>query len=155
MKFLRVLLILPIGLGAAACDKETAGTVIGAGAGAVVGSQFGKGAGRVAATVAGAAIGAYLGNRIGRYLDAQDRRRAQEAADRAMEDYETGREANWTNPDSGNSGTIAPTSGKYRDQRSGRECRDFTEKVTLKNGQTENITGKRCKKADGSWEFVG
>ena len=127
---------------AAACENQnqTAGTVIGAGTGALVGSRFGKGTGRVAATIAGAMIGAYLGNQIGKALDERDRRMAERNAANSMTYGETGTTSTWRNPNTGNEGTITPTSGKYRGNR-GRVCRDFQEKVTLADGKSETITG--------------
>ncbi len=155
MKFLKIGLILLVGTGIAACEDkyQTGGTVIGAGAGALIGNQFGKGSGKVAATVIGAVVGAYLGNRIGRRLDRADRAYAEQNADRAM-DQPTGTTSSWSNENSGNSGSVTPTSAPYKDQQQ-RVCRDFSETVTLADGKSETITGKRCQKPDGSWEFVG
>ncbi len=36
----------------------------------------------------------------------------------------------------------------------GQVCRTFTETITLANGRTETINGKRCQGADGSWSFA-
>ena len=157
MKFLKIGLVLLVGTGIAACGEDryqTGGTVIGAGAGALIGNQFGKGGGKVAATIIGAAIGAYLGNRIGRQLDRRDRAYAQQNADRAMESGETGTTSSWRNENSGNYGSVTPTSAPYRDPNQ-RLCRDFSETVTLADGKSETIRGRRCQKPDGSWEFVG
>ncbi len=156
MKFLKIALIAVFGFTATACEdgNQTAGTVIGAGVGALVGNQFGSGAGRVAATVAGAAIGAYIGNRIGKELDRRDREIAQANANNTLNQGQTGTTSNWNNPDTGNHGSVTPTSGAYRNKEN-RLCRDFKEDVVLKNGKKETITGTRCQKADGSWEFVG
>jgi uncharacterized protein YcfJ len=49
--------------------NQTAGTLIGAGGGALIGSRFGGGSGRVAATAIGAAGGAAVGSAIGRRFD--------------------------------------------------------------------------------------
>lgn len=157
MKVLKIGLVLLVTTGVAACgdDKyQTGGTVIGAGAGALIGNQFGKGGGKVAATVIGAVVGAYLGNRIGRQLDKADRAYAEQNADRAMENSPTGTTSSWRNENSGNSGSVTPTSAPYRDQQQ-RVCRDFTETVTLADGKSETVKGRRCQKPDGSWEFVG
>lgn len=156
MKLVKIALVAALGLTAAACDykHETGGTVIGAGTGALVGSRFGKGTGRIAATIAGAVIGAYLGNQVGKALDARDRRMAEKNADNSMTYGETGTTSSWNNPETGNQGTVTPTSGKYRGTQ-GRVCRDFQEKITLQDGKSETITGTRCQKPDGSWEFKG
>jgi len=156
MKFVKIALVAALGLTAAACENQnqTAGTVIGAGTGALVGSRFGKGSGRVAATIAGAMIGAYLGTQVGKALDERDRRMAERNAANSMTYGETGTTSTWNNPNTGNQGEVTPTSGKYRGNQ-GRVCRDFQEKVTLANGKSETITGTRCQKPDGSWEFIG
>ena len=45
-------------------SKQNAGTVVGAGLGAITaGSQFGKGEGRIVAAVAGSMLGGYIGNK--------------------------------------------------------------------------------------------
>ena len=53
--------------------KQTAGTLLGAGVGALVGAQMGGGKGRLAAVAIGALGGAYLGSELGKSLDAADR----------------------------------------------------------------------------------
>jgi hypothetical protein len=59
----------------------------------------------------------------------------------------------WKNPKTGNRGEITPT-GKA-ERVAGRACRDFRETVTLRDGRSETITGRRCQNPDGSWDFVG
>ena len=65
-----------------------------------------------------------------------------------------GQPQTWSNPQSGNRGTVTPTSQAYRGG-DGRQCRNFSETITLKDGKSETVNGRRCKNADGSWEFVG
>jgi surface antigen len=69
----------------------------------------------------------------------------------------TGRTWTWKNPKTGNGGTMTPTSERTRvaTRTGSRECRSFRETITLKNGNSETINGRRCLNADGSWEFVG
>lgn len=45
-------------------DRQTAGTLLGAAAGAILGNQIGEGGGRTAATIVGAGAGAYVGSQI-------------------------------------------------------------------------------------------
>lgn len=52
-------------------NNETAGTLIGAAAGAVIGSQIGEGGGKTAATIVGAGAGALVGNQIAKQNTAQ------------------------------------------------------------------------------------
>ena len=66
-------------------ENETAGTVLGGVAGAVIGNQFGKGSGRTAATALGAIIGATAGRNIGKALDETSQARAGAAAEQALE----------------------------------------------------------------------
>ena len=47
---------------------------------------------------------------------------------------------------------ITPTSPLQR--QAGQTCRTFNETVTLKDGRSEQLNGRACKKADGSWEIV-
>lgn len=49
--------------------NQTAGTFIGAGAGALIGSQFGGGSGQVVGTAVGTLGGAMLGGYIGKQYD--------------------------------------------------------------------------------------
>ena len=53
--------------------KQTGGTLIGAGLGALAGVQIGQGRGRLAAVAIGAVAGAALGNEVGRSLGRADR----------------------------------------------------------------------------------
>ena len=72
------LVVLMFALVLASCGttggpNQTAGTFIGAGAGALIGSQFGSGSGRVLGTAVGTLGGALLGGHIGRQMDQSDR----------------------------------------------------------------------------------
>ena len=49
--------------------NQTVGTLVGAGAGALIGNQFGHGSGKVAATAGGAVLGGILGNNVGASAD--------------------------------------------------------------------------------------
>ena len=62
-------------LSACATDNQTVGTVVGAGAGALVGSQFGGGSGQVVGATVGAVGGALAGNWIGKNMDEKEGRR--------------------------------------------------------------------------------
>lgn len=69
----KTLLIGSLTIFLASCSSmgpnETGGTLIGAGAGALIGSQIGGGSGRIAATALGTLGGAAVGNAIGRQMD--------------------------------------------------------------------------------------
>ena len=80
-----------LGAAVAACSsdsgpKEVGGTLVGAGAGALIGNAIGGAAGnRALGTVTGAALGGMLGNRVGAAMDDEDKRRAYAAQMQALE----------------------------------------------------------------------
>ena len=130
--------------------KENVGTVLGGITGAVIGAQFGKGSGQVAAAAAGTLIGAFVGREVGRSLSRAD----QAAANHAQTQAQTapvGQPISWSNPESGNSGTVTPTrDGK---DASGNQCREYRTTVTV-GGKQEEAYGTACRQPDGSWRVV-
>jgi surface antigen len=64
-----------------------------------------------------------------------------------------GRVWRWRNPQSGNGGSMVPTSAAQA-ASSGQICRSFRETITLKDGRAETLTGQACQRADGSWNIV-
>jgi surface antigen len=133
-------------VGCAELNNEGVGTIGGGVVGGLLGSQFGGGSGKVAAAAGGALLGAFLGGKIGKYMDRQDRMEMQ----RALETAPTGRAVAWTNPDSGNRYTVVPTRTYYQQQQ---PCREYTTKALI-GGKTEQIYGRACRQADGSWKVV-
>ncbi len=114
--------------------KETGGTLVGAGLGALAGSQVGSGTGQLAAVGLGALVGAFIGNEVGRSLDRADRLYAAQTAQQGLEAAPAGQTVAWTNPDSGHSGTFTP---QYTYQEpSGRYCREFEETISV-GGRSE------------------
>lgn len=154
MRLMALGLAAAMAISTAACEtnQQTTGAIAGAALGAAAGSMIGRGSGRIAATAIGAVLGAAIGSEIGRRLDERDRMMYAEAAQHAAEEQPVGEPANWQNPQSGNRGTVTPTSQQYRGA-DGRQCRNFSETITLKDGSTDTVNGRRCKNADGSWEF--
>lgn len=142
-------------LAAAACEnageKETLGTLGGAAVGGLAGAQIGSGSGQLIATAAGVLLGAFAGREIGKSLDKADKLYAERTANQAFEYNKTGEESSWSNPDSGNAGTVTPTQTTYAD--SGEPCREFQQTVTI-GGKTEQAYGTACRQADGSWKIV-
>lgn len=126
--------------------NEGVGTVTGGVVGGLIGSQFGSGAGQVAAAAGGALLGAYLGGRIGQYMDRQDRMQMQQA----LETAPTGKDVVWTNPDSGYQYTVRPTRTYYVSQQ---PCREYITHAVI-GGKNQQIYGKACRQADGSWRVV-
>ncbi len=131
-------------------QNETAGTLLGAAAGAWAGSSIGKGDGRIVATAAGTMLGAAIGNQIGRSMDEMDRLNANRAQRYAYA-APIGETISWNNPDSGNYGNVTPTRDGY--STSGRYCREFQTEVTV-DGRRQSGYGTACQQADGSWQIV-
>lgn len=126
--------------------NEGVGMVAGGVAGGLLGSQVGSGSGQVAAAATGAFIGAVLGGKIGQYMDKQDQLEVQ----RALENSPTGKPVSWKNPDSGNRYRVTPTRTYYRHDQ---PCREYTTYANI-GGKQEQIYGKACRKADGSWQVT-
>lgn len=127
-------------------NNESVGMVAGGVAGGLLGSQIGSGSGQVAAAATGAFVGAVLGGKIGQYMDKQDRLEVQ----RALENSPTGKSVSWKNPDTGNQYRVTPTRTYYRDEQ---PCREYTTYASI-GGKQEQIYGKACRKADGSWQVA-
>jgi surface antigen len=132
-------------------EKESAGTVIGAGTGAVVGAQVGGGTGRVVGVAVGTLLGALLGGEVGRSLDRADRLAAQQAYNQAQT-APIGDTITWQNPDNGHYGSVTPVREGTHDQ-TGEYCREFQQTVTI-GGRTENAYGVACRQPDGDWRIV-
>lgn len=132
-------------------EKETVGTIAGAGLGALLGSQLGSGKGKIAAIAMGTIAGAWAGSEIGKSLDKADKEYAQRTAQDALEYNKVKQASTWRNPDSGNSGTVTPIS-TYRSSE-GTDCREFETSIYV-NGKQEKGTGKACRQADGTWKIA-
>ena len=130
--------------------KETGGTLLGAAGGALLGNQVGGGSGRVLATIAGGLAGAFLGNQVGQSLDKADQAYAERASTQAL-NAPIGQTINWSNPDSGNSGTYTPT--RDGTDQSGNYCREYQTTVTV-GGQVQQAYGTACRQPDGSWKVI-
>lgn len=154
--FTRLTALLMVAVVATGCvtgsgQKQTAGTVLGAGVGGLAGSQFGKGRGQLAAVTAGALIGAMLGSETGASLDRADEaylNRAQTAAHAAP----VGEPIVWSNPSSGNTGTVVATR-EGTAQASGQLCREYRHTVYV-GGRAQDAYGVACREEDGSWTLV-
>jgi len=159
MKVARVTVAAALAAALAGCEaksaddvftKQNVGMVLGGITGAVIGAQFGKGSGQVAAAAAGTLIGAFVGREIGKSMTRAD----QAAANQAQVEAQTapvGQPISWSNPESGNSGTVTPTrEGK---DATGNECREYRTTVTI-GGKQEDAYGTACRQPDGSWRVV-
>jgi len=132
-------------------QKETGGTLIGAGLGGLLGSQFGGGTGKLVTTALGVAAGGLIGNQIGRSLDRADQAYVYQASERAQA-APIGETITWNNPQSGNNGTITPTREGYQPS-TGAYCREYQQEIVV-GGRVERGYGKACRQPDGSWKVI-
>ncbi len=133
-------------------DKQDIGTGLGAVGGAVIGSSFGKGNGRVVGGVLGGLLGAGLGNQIGASLDRADMTYYNQTSQKALETAQPGQSLPWSNPQTGNSGTVTPQ--KYYQNSNGQYCREYSQTITV-GGKTQQGYGTACRQPDGTWQIVG
>ena len=132
-------------------QKQTLGTLLGAGAGALLGSQTGSGKGKLFAVAIATLGGAFLGGEIGKSLDEVDRLKAAQAQQSALESNASGISSSWQNPDTGNSGTVTPQPATKKS--TGEVCRKFVHEVSTKDGKTEVSKGTACR-VNGRWERI-
>ena len=160
MKFKKLIAVAVVGafLGAlGGCQdmqdnpKQTAGTLVGAGLGALAGSQIGGGRGQLAAVAVGTLAGAWLGSEAGKSLDRADKVYAERTTQGALERGQSGQSSSWQNPDTKNSGTITPT--RTYQTASGQYCRDFEQTIVV-DGKTGRATGRACRESSGEWRIV-
>ena len=127
--------------------KAVLGSLGGAAAGGLLAAALGgKGGVVVASALAGALIGGYVGHR----LDAKDKQMAAQAATLAFEQNRSGQPSVWTNPDSGNHGSVTPTH-TYQ-LATGQYCREYTQDVWI-GSEKQQTSGTACRQADGSWQI--
>ena len=157
--FSRIAASLAIVLALAGCEsggqgpggKEVIGTLGGAALGGFIGSKIGGGGGRTAATAIGALLGAYAGNQLGKSLDRVDRQHAARAQQQAYQ-APLQQPIAWSNPQSGNSGTITPVREGTNTQTN-EYCREYQTTVNV-GGKSEQAYGTACRQPDGSWRIL-
>lgn len=157
MKFFKTAGVGALMLTLAACasndqgQKQTIGTLLGGGLGALVGSQVGGGKGKMAAVALGAIAGAYMGSEFGKSLDRADKAYAERTAQDSLEYNRTKQTSSWNNPDSKASGSFTPT--RTFQTAEGRSCREYETSIVV-DGKTETATGTACRQPDGTWRVV-
>jgi len=155
MKYKRIACVAIVAVSLAACQgsgpKQTGGTLVGAGLGALVGSQIGSGSGQLAAVAIGALGGAWLGSEIGKSLDNADRQAMARNSQHSLENTRSGTTSTWHNPDSGHSGTMTPT--RTYQTSGGDYCREYETTVVV-DGREERAYGRACRQPDGTWQIV-
>ncbi|MEK9724160.1 MAG: RT0821/Lpp0805 family surface protein [Rhodospirillaceae bacterium] len=131
--------------------KQTIGTVLGAGLGALAGSQFGGGKGQLVGVAVGALAGAWFGGEVGKSLDKADRAYMERTTQSSLEYGKSGVKSAWNNPDSGHSGSVTPT--QTYQKADGQYCREFEQTVYV-DGKEQAATGRACRETDGTWKIV-
>jgi len=148
--------VAAIGLLLGGCADSGYGTkqVVGAGTGAalggLLGAQFGHGKGQLATTAAGAVIGGLIGSEVGRGLDDVDKMKAQRAQS-AAQSAPIGQTIAWSNPDTGNQGSVTPV--REGVAATGEYCREFHHTIFV-GDRTEDAYGTACQQPDGSWQII-
>lgn len=130
-------------------QQETTGAIVGGILGGVIGHQFGGGRGQTAMTVIGATAGAMIGGRLAR--DRAISNYEQQAAYVALESTPSGQSVPWQDPDAGTRGSYTPIRTWRTDD--GRYCREYQQVVVIA-GQEERAYGTACREPDGTWRIV-
>lgn len=142
---------LSLGACADSGTKQTGGAILGGIGGAVAGSQFGGGKGKVAAVAAGTLLGALIGSEVGKSLDRADKAALANTTQTTLENQPSGATSTWSNPDSGNHGSVTPT--RTYQTNSGQYCREYQQTIVV-GGRSEQAFGTACRQPDGSWKVV-
>jgi surface antigen len=132
-------------------SKQTLGTLGGAALGGVLGSKVGKGTGKGVAIGVGTLLGAAMGSSVGSSLDRADMQYYGQTSQRALETAQPGQALPWSNPQSGNSGSVTPYN--YYQMSDGSYCREYSQTINV-GGQIQKGFGKACRQADGTWRIV-
>jgi surface antigen len=154
MRTPKIALVALLALSLGACvtygQKEAGGTLLGAGLGGLLGSQFGGGTGKLVMTGLGVAAGGLLGNSLGRSLDRADQAYYSRASQQAVA-APVGETITWSNPQSGNYGSVTPTRDGY--STAGAYCREYQQEIVI-GGRRQHGYGQACRQPDGSWQVV-
>ncbi|HEX7968863.1 MAG TPA: RT0821/Lpp0805 family surface protein [Stellaceae bacterium] len=137
--------------GTIGANKTTGGALVGAGVGGLIGSKLGHGKGKDVATVLGVIAGGLLGSQVGASLDRADQAQLHTTTVTALETAPPGQALPWSNPNTGNYGSVVPQ-GVYQ-TADGQYCREFQQTIVV-GGQQEHGFGKACRQPDGSWKVV-
>ena len=146
------LITLPLMSGCAGTyNKATTGAALGALTGTALAYGLGKDSSKKNLwLIAGAAAGGFIGNNIGAKLDERDRLLLGQTFQNTMENAPTNQVGGWSNPDSGNSGTVTPTQTMM--SANNQPCREFNTTVNI-GGELSQAYGTACRQNDGSWKI--
>lgn len=134
-----------------AINKQDVGTIAGAIGGGVIGHNIGGGKGKTVATIAGTLLGAAIGNSVGASLDRADMQAYNSTSQRALETAQPGQTLPWKNAQSGNYGSITPSS--YYQTSNGEYCREYSQTIVV-GGKKQDGYGTACRQPDGTWKIV-
>lgn len=131
-------------------SKANTGLVGGAIVGGALGVALGNGSvgGALLGTILGGAAGAIIGNQ----MDEHDIEAQEETAQAALRYNRPGVPMRWANSNSGNYGTITPTTriNRYGDYQ---YCREYTADIVI-GGKKKSGYGVACMEQDGTWRVV-
>ena len=155
-KTLRLTFIIALSVSVGACSwnekrSETLGGVMGGVLGGVLGSKAGKGTGQNVAIILGATLGSMWGQDIAKGMSDVDKVFHDRTTTDTLEYGKPGEQVGWSNPDSGNSGTV--TAGETYQNDAGEDCRRF-ETTAQVEGEDRTAEGTACRMDDGTWQVV-
>ena len=99
----------------------------------------------------GRCIGGLLGSSVGKSLDDVDRVMMERTSQASLEHTKAGSTSTWSNPDTGNSGSVTPT--KTYQASSGEYCREYRQTIVV-GGKEEEAFGTACRQPDGTWKIT-
>lgn len=85
------------------------------------------------------------------YAAAEDYGESMGTVQNALENNRTNQSSTWVNPDTGESGAVAPLRTFVNDQ--GLPCREFQQTIVI-GGREEQGYGTACRQPDGTWRIV-
>jgi len=132
-------------------NKATTGAALGALTGSALAYGLGKDSSKKNLwLIAGAAAGGLIGNNIGAKLDERDRLLLGQTFQNTMEVAPNNQVGGWSNPNTGNSGTVTPTQTMM--SANNQPCREFNTTVNI-GGELSQAYGTACRQSDGSWKI--
>ena len=132
-------------------NKATTGAALGALTGTALAYGLGKDSSKKGLwLIAGAAAGGLAGNAIGKQLDERDRLLMGQTFQNTMEVAPNNQVGGWSNPNTGNSGTVVPTQTHMT--ANNQPCREFQTTVNV-GGEAVQAFGMACRQADGAWKI--
>ena len=127
------------------------GGAVGGILGGIAGSKVSNGTGRTAAIILGATLGTMWGEDVARGMSNADKIFAERTTKDTLEYGKPGDNVTWSNPETGNSGTVV--ANETYTNEDGENCRKF-ETTAQVEGEDRTTTGTACRMSDGQWKVV-